>query len=141
MSKLNPAPGVLTLGGIERHLYFDYAAIERIQDIYDDHPFAAIKGIFAQDAEGNSYYRAKNLIDLADILVNNQPARERALEGHTDLKPLDRETIAHMIDRDNADAVVAAILSAWTGQTPQGDEPQGDEDDEDDGGDDPDQSP
>lgn len=136
MSKLNPAPGVLILDGAERHLFYDYAAIEKMQDIYNLHPFAIIKMIFADDGDGTAYYKAKPLIDIAHILLNNEVEREKWLNGSTALKIIDREKLGHMIDRDNADSVVAAIISAWNNQMPQTD-PEDEEEDESQEGEDP----
>lgn len=122
MSALQPVPGVVVFGGIERHLYFDYAAIELIQEIEDAHPMSVIQGMFMDDPEFGGTYRAKRVIDLTHILLNNEVKREKCLNGATDLKLLSREEVAHMIDCDNVNLVVAAIISAWTGQTPKGDD-------------------
>lgn len=138
MSKLNPSPGVLVFGGVERHLFFDYAAIEKLQELYDTHPFSILQQIFAKDDNNGAYYKAKPLIDIAYVLINNEIGREKALEGTTNLTPIDRDTLAHMIDLDNADSVVGAIISAWTGQTPQG---EAEEDEDEDAGGEPEEVP
>ena len=127
MSNLQPIPGTVTFGGVERHFYFDYAAIELIQELSDRHPLAVINSIFYEDEQYGGMYRAKPVIDLTHILLNNEVSREKCLSGGTDLKVIDRETVSHMIDRDNANDIVKAIIAAWMNQTPTGEKEEDEE--------------
>ena len=132
MSNLQPDPVALELNGETRHLLFDFGAIEKIQALYGAHPILAINSFFWDDKEnGVSYYRAGAVIDVLKILLDTELSREKFFNGSTHLRTYTRDQIGHIIDRSNADTVVAAITQAWTGSMPEPDqEEEPDEEDE-----------
>lgn len=131
MSNLQPEPVLLVINGEERHLLFDFGAIEKVQDIYGAHPILAIQAMFWDDKEhGVSHYRASAVINLLKILLDTEVSREKFYDGVTTLRTYTREEVGHIIDRSNADEVVKAITEAWTGSVPDK-EPDDEEDEED----------
>ena len=118
MGDMIPKGAVLIFNGEERHLFWDYGVIEKVQELYGEHPFYAIQKMLwsgkADDGTPIQHYQAKPLLDLAEILLNNEILRERYFNhGKCDLKKYTREEIGILIDRTNADMVVAAIIASW----------------------------
>ena len=117
MSDLQPKGAVLIFNGEERHLFWDFGVIEKVQEMYGEHPFFAIKKMLweGKDDDGTrlQHYQAKPLLDLTEILINNDAAREKYFNG-IDLRKYTREEIGMLIDRENVNMVVAAIISSWS---------------------------
>ena len=127
MSNLIPDPVVLNINGEERRLLFDFWAIEKIQALFGAHPILAINSFFWEDKkQGVSYYRASAVIDVLKILLDAEVSRAKFFDG-VELRSYTRDQIGHIVDKYNADTVVASITRAWTGSMPASD---GEEDDE-----------
>ena len=117
MSDLQPMGAVLQFNGEERRLFWDFGVIEKVQELYGEHPYFAITKMLwegkAEDGTLLQHYQAKPLLDLAEILLNNEIAREKYFDGKSSLKKYTREELGMLIDRNNAHLVVAAIIASW----------------------------
>lgn len=117
MSELQPTGALLVFNGEERHLYWDYGCIEKVQELYGGHPFNAILKIMwqgtADDGTPIQHYQAKPVLDICHILLNNEVEREKYFNGKSELKKYKREELGMLIDRNNGDDVVAAIIASW----------------------------
>jgi hypothetical protein len=121
MSDLQPAGAKVTIEGVERTLLWDYGVIEKVQEMYGQHPVFAIEKIFWEDGKGLRHYQAKPVLDLLEILLNNEIRRQKYFDGSSDLKPYTREQLGMIVDRQNASDIVGAIVASWTGSIPGGD--------------------
>lgn len=126
MSTFQPEGVKIELNGEERHLIWDFGVIEKIQDKYDCHPIAAIKSIF-WEKDGLRYYLAKPLLDILEILLNNEVARDKYFNGSTSLKTYKRSELGFLVNRENANIIVPALVESWVGSNP---ETEVDDDDE-----------
>lgn len=117
MGDMIPKGAILVFNGEERHLFWDFGVIEKVQELYGEHPyFAIIKMLWEGKTEDGTllqHYQAKPLLDLAEILLNNEIAREKYFDGKSSLKKYTREELGMLIDRSNAHLVVAAIIASW----------------------------
>lgn len=127
MSDLQPEGTKLTFNGEERSLLWDYGVIEKAQEIYGGHPIMAIESMFWTNEEGLSYYQAKPVLDLAELLLNNEVSREKYFDGKSSLKTYTRKELGHLITRENANDIVQAIVASWTGSIPSHDDDEEDE--------------
>ena len=134
MSDLLPEGAKLVFDGTERHLYWDYGVIEKVQELYGGHPLIAIEKMFWEGQLGDGqevhYNLAKPVLDLLTILLNNEVEREKFFEGKTNLKTYTREQVGHIIDRGNAGKAIEAIVASWMGSTPSAEDDGNDEDDD-----------
>jgi hypothetical protein len=128
MSELRPEGAVILFDGAERRLIWDYGVIEQVQDIYGGHPFLALQGMFwsktLSDGKEISHYQARPIIDLMHILLNNEVERDKYFSGtgKSQLKTYTRAQIGFLIDRDNVNDVVKALMDSWTASMPTGDD-------------------
>ena len=71
MSDLQPMGAVLQFNCEERRLFWDFGVIEKVQELYGEHPYFAITKMLwegkAEDGTLLQHYQAKPLLDLAEI--------------------------------------------------------------------------
>lgn len=117
MSDLRPEGAILHFDGVDRRLIWDYGVIEKVQEIYGGHPFLALQSIFwsktLSDGTEASHYLARPIIDLTYILLNNEIEREKYFNGKSELKPYTRAQIGFLIDRNNVNDIVKALMDSW----------------------------
>ena len=122
MSTFQPEGAKLDFNGEERHLVWDYGVIEKVQEMYGEHPILAIQSIFWENEDGLRHYQAKPVLDIAFILLNNEVKRQKYFDGKSSLKTYTREELGYLVTRENADSIVTAIVQSWTGSVPEADE-------------------
>ena len=120
MSTLTPRGIPVEFGTEERHFLFDYAVIAEIQESYETDVLSVLKDLF-MDRRSPGEYKAKILIDLVHKLLLDETEREKYLHGR-ELKTYTKRQVGWMIDQINADALVEAILKAWTTSIPKADD-------------------
>ena len=127
MSTFQPEGVKIELNGEERHLLWDFGVIEKVQEKYGGHPIVVIKSIFWEE-NGLRCYMAKPLLDIMEILLNNEVARDKYFNGSSSLKTYKRSELGFLINRENANVIVPAIVESWVGSNP---DAETDEDEED----------
>ena len=127
MSTFQPEGVSIEFNGEERHLIWDFGVIEKIQDKYGGHPIIAIQKIFWEQ-DDLRFYLAKPLLDILEVLLNNEVAREKYFNGSSTLKTYKREELGMLVDRMNANKIAPAIVESWIASNPETDSEE-DEDD------------